>query len=95
MQSGVTLLNQLYLLLPPLLLLLLPDIGTSTGGAAAAPPGGHLSITVEDEEAPPEPAAAIDKPRKRLPGLDDLQHPLLGEEPTLRLLPDRSQIKGG
>eukprot|EP00877_Chromochloris_zofingiensis_P009475 jgi/Chrzof1/4781/Cz14g26070.t1 len=70
------------------------DIGTSTGGAAAAPPGGHLSITVEDEEAPPEPAAAIDKPRKRLPGLDDLQHPLLGEEPTLRLLPDRSQIKG-
>ena len=26
--------------------------------------------------------------------MDDLQHPLLGDEPTLRLLPDRHQIKG-
>ncbi|GBG00374.1 hypothetical protein Rsub_13056 [Raphidocelis subcapitata] len=39
-----------------------------------------------------EPLSA--KPRKRTPGLEDLQHPLLGDEPTLKLLPDRSQIKG-
>jgi hypothetical protein len=35
-----------------------------------------------------------DKPRKRLPGLEDLTHPLLGDQPTLQLLPDKSQIRG-
>jgi hypothetical protein len=36
-----------------------------------------------------------DKPRKRLPGLEDLQHPLLGDQPTLQLMPGRNARKGG
>lgn len=36
---------------------------------------------------------AVDKPRKRLPGLEDLQHPLLGDQPTLKLLPDPSKVR--
>jgi hypothetical protein len=35
---------------------------------------------------------AVDKPRKRTPGLEDLSHPLLGDQPTLRLLPDPSKV---
>lgn len=36
-----------------------------------------------------------DKPRKRLPGLlEDLRHPLLGDAPTLRLLPGRDAVRG-
>ncbi len=34
------------------------------------------------------------KPRKRTGALDELSHPLLGDEPTLQLLPDRSEITG-
>mgnify|MGYP003587050051 CR=1 FL=1 len=35
---------------------------------------------------------AENKPRKRVPGLEDLQHPLLGDQPTLKLLPDPSKV---
>jgi len=35
---------------------------------------------------------AVDKPRKRVPGLEDLTHPLLGDAPTLKLLPDPSKV---
>jgi hypothetical protein len=35
---------------------------------------------------------AVDKPRKRLPGIEDLTHPLLGDAPTLKLLPDPSKV---
>lgn len=58
-----------------------------------------------DEEAPAGNGGAAggrlasftnpDKPRKRLPGLiEDLRHPLLGDAPTLRLLPGRDAIRG-
>ena len=51
---------------------------------------GHTSIEVGDSSG----AVVTDKPRKRTPGMESLQHPLLGEQPTLQLLPDRSQIRG-
>ena len=38
---------------------------------------------------------SVDKPRKRVPGVEDLTHPLLGDAPTLKLLPDPSQVSGG
>lgn len=34
------------------------------------------------------------KPRKRTGNLEELHHPLLGDEPTLQLLPDRSEVTG-
>jgi uncharacterized membrane protein YidH (DUF202 family) len=34
------------------------------------------------------------KPRKRTGNLEELHHPLLGDEPTLQLLPDRSEVAG-
>ena len=35
------------------------------------------------------------KPRRRTgTDLDELSHPLLGDEPTLQLLPDRSEVAG-
>lgn len=39
-------------------------------------------------------ANAPRKPRKRTSNLEELHHPLLGDEPTLQLLPDRSEITG-
>eukprot|EP00879_Flechtneria_rotunda_P032077 GHRR01035229.1.p1 GENE.GHRR01035229.1~~GHRR01035229.1.p1 ORF type:complete len:471 (+),score=154.83 GHRR01035229.1:612-2024(+) len=58
---------------------------------AASGNGQHLAVEVLEEAATP---IATSKPRKRLPGLEDLSHPLLGDQPTLKLLPDPSKIKG-
>ena len=85
---------------PSMLLSAPPGAG---GGAAAGNGAGGASTSVQvvsSSHGGIAPAAAADdeplsaKPRKRLPGLEDLQHPLLGDEPTLKLLPDRSQIRG-
>eukprot|EP00775_Hariotina_reticulata_P007348 gene7348-7559_t len=62
----------------------------TAGPSSSKPNGQHTTIEVIDEGN----VVAVDKPRKRLPGLDDLQHPLLGDQPTLKLLPDPSKIKG-
>lgn len=40
------------------------------------------------------PVSAV-KPRKRVPGIEDLTHPLLGDQPTLKLLPDQSKVRKG
>ncbi len=59
--------------------------------ACAGANGGAVAITIPHDG---DQAIEPDKPRKRLPGLEELQHPLLGEEPTLKLLPDRNAIRG-
>jgi len=71
--------------------------------------GGGANDSDDDEAAPGDEEAGgggraarraasfsnPDKPRKRLPGLlEDPRHPLLGDAPTLRLLPGREAIRG-
>ncbi|KAF6262836.1 VTC domain-containing protein [Scenedesmus sp. NREL 46B-D3] len=63
----------------------------AAGSSKAAGNGQHVAVEVQEELTSP---VAVDKPRKRTPGLEDLSHPLLGDQPTLRLLPDPSKIKG-
>lgn len=63
-------------------------------GAASSSRAGGQHVTVEVMEEPVTSPVAVDKPRKRLPGIEDLTHPLLGDAPTLKLLPDPSTIKG-
>uniref|UniRef100_A0A383VD06 SPX domain-containing protein n=1 Tax=Tetradesmus obliquus TaxID=3088 RepID=A0A383VD06_TETOB len=68
-----------------------PADAAAASSSAAAGNGQHVSVEVQEELTSP---VAVDKPRKRTPGLEDLSHPLLGDQPTLRLLPDPSKIKG-
>eukprot|EP00878_Enallax_costatus_P037167 GHUV01041967.1.p1 GENE.GHUV01041967.1~~GHUV01041967.1.p1 ORF type:complete len:392 (+),score=107.62 GHUV01041967.1:183-1358(+) len=63
----------------------------AAGSSAAAANGAHTTIEVQEDVTSP---VAENKPRKRVPGLEDLQHPLLGDQPTLKLLPDPTKIKG-
>jgi hypothetical protein len=51
------------------------------------------SLPAQEEAETVSSPVAVDKPRKRLPGLADLQHPLLGDAPTLKLLPDPSKVR--
>lgn len=64
-----------------------------TPGAANNGPSTSVQVVTGDGAGDEQPLSA--KPRKRTPGLEELQHPLLGDEPTLKLLPDRKNIKGG
>ncbi|KAF8057149.1 VTC4 [Scenedesmus sp. PABB004] len=74
----------------PSMLLSAPPAGAAgAAGASSSAPGQHVAVEVEEMATP-----AADKPRKRAPGLDDLTHPLLGDQPTLKLLPDPSKIRG-
>lgn len=49
---------------------------------------------VPEEVVVEEPVTASRKPRKRNPGLDELTHPLLGEEASLQLMPSKDEIRG-
>jgi hypothetical protein len=69
-----------------------PPSACCPAGAPSSSSAAHTAIDVADQ--PNSTIVAVDKPRKRLPGLEDLKHPLLGDQPTLQLLPDRSQIRG-
>lgn len=80
---------------PSMLLSAAPVRQPGAGGAAAAgsSKGNHVAVEVLEDNGVTSPVA-VDKPRKRLPGIEDLTHPLLGDAPTLKLLPDPSKIKG-
>jgi hypothetical protein len=56
------------------------------------PPPPNTPHHTQPAEAVASPVA-VDKPRKRLPGIEDLTHPLLGDAPTLKLLPDPSKVR--
>ncbi|KAG2429574.1 hypothetical protein HXX76_010809 [Chlamydomonas incerta] len=74
----------------------IPEDGSVAGGAAGGPSTSNGSPVVAAAAAA---SAARSKPRTRhakaaTPALDELQHPLLGEQATLKLMPDREQIAG-
>jgi uncharacterized membrane protein YidH (DUF202 family) len=76
------------------------------GGGANGAGGGQRRRNDSDDEDGDEEAGTArsgrvssfsnpDKPRKRLPAtLEELRHPLLGDAPTLRLLPGRDAVRG-
>lgn len=64
------------------------SVRSSMLASAATPPEGSVV-----EEAGPSARRVVEKPRKRSLQ-SELTHPLLGEQPTLRLMPNPNDVKG-